>query len=88
MVRAVVKNRKAVRVRVEVSNTGQIISSSPVTVRSLPVPPTRRLDSLADVDATGELQGGVPVYYAANDTYVVEHLNLSSDIEEIDGGVF
>ena len=88
MVRAVVKNRKTVKVKVQVSNTGQILSSSPVTIQTLPVPPTRRLDSLADVDATGESQGGVPVYQEDTDTYVVQQLNLSADINEIDGGSF
>ena len=80
--------RKVIDIVVKVPGTGQITGDNPVTVQNLPAPPTRRLDALADVDATAEVEGGVPVYYAANDTYVVEQLNLSADIEEIDGGSF
>jgi len=80
--------RKAVNIQVRISNTGQIRAGNPVTVSSLPIPPTRRLDALSDVDASTEVEGGVPVYHVQGDKYVVEALNLSSDITEIDGGSF
>lgn len=83
-----VGKRKVANVHVRVSNTGQIVAGNPVTISSLPIPPTRRLDALSDVDASTEVEGGVPVYHVQGDKYVVEALNLSSDITEIDGGSF
>ena len=84
------KKQKAVRVTVNVSNTGQLVSSTPVVVSTLPATPSNRLDSLTDVDATAEVESGVPVYDADTDKYKVGKLALGDlDLSEgIDGGSF
>jgi len=85
--------RNAVKVKVQQANTGQLISSAPVVVTSIPQPPTRRLDALADVDARAEIEGGVPVYHSSNDTYTVEKLDFEMlgdipGLDAIDGGTY
>lgn len=90
MVRVVANKHKSVRVNVQVSNTGQIISSSPVVVQSLPATPANRLDALVDVDPSGEIEGGVPRYDVETDEYKVEKLAIE-DLDptgNIDGGSF
>jgi len=47
-----------------------------------------RLDHLQDVDANTELQGATLVYDATTDKYVVEKLNLSDTVGNLDGGQF
>lgn len=59
-----------------------------VTLKATPVSPTSRLDNLADVNASGEITGAVPVYDASLDKYVVQKLNLSDVTGDLDGGTF
>jgi hypothetical protein len=83
--------KKAIKVTVEVANTGQLISTNPIAVTSLPQSVTRRLDRLTDVDALNELEGGVPRYDAGTDKYIVEKLDISDligTIGKIDAGEF
>ena len=51
---------KIAKIVVKTSNTGQLISDSPVTVHGYPSP--TQLSSLTDVDASGAANGAVPVY--------------------------
>lgn len=84
-----------VKVVVEQANTGQIISTQPITVTGLPVAPSTRLDLLQDVNPEGEVEGGVPRYDEETDKYVVEKLDFADitgavpvDVGDIDGGTF
>jgi len=88
MVNVTLGNRRAVKVKVNIANTGHLVSSSPVIVSGMSGP--TRMDALTDVDSTTEIEGGVPVYHSANDTYTIEKLDfdLLADIGEIDGGTF
>jgi hypothetical protein len=94
-IKATPSRRRTVKVNVKVGNTGQISESGPpVTVQS--VPSKGRLDELRDVDATTEIEGGVPRYDSATDEYKVEKLTYNdllgapaaTEITEIDGGSF
>ena len=79
------------KIKVRVSNTGQIISTNPVTVSSsIPASAASRLDALRDVDSDGEVDGAVPVYQANTDTYIVKKLDITnvSGSANIDGGTF
>jgi hypothetical protein len=86
--------RKPVKVTVQVSNTGQLISTSPIAVQTLPIITettgggVSRLDLLTDVDATGEEAGAVPVYDPDTDEYVIEKLEVSDLSGPVDGGTY
>lgn len=73
------------------SSTGSIQSTAPPTLtrveRTLSTG-TNRLDGLADVVATTEVDGGVPVYDAATDKYVIKRIDANVTITDIDGGFF
>jgi hypothetical protein len=80
-----VNNRNALSLKV-VESSGSIKQSTQadaVTVTSASgiSTPTARLDTLLDVVEGTPTNNSTLVYYAANDTYVVEQLNL-------DGGSF
>lgn len=70
--------------------TGVINPINPVTLKNTPTLASgvTRLDSLSDVNAAGESNGATLVYNAQNDTYVVEKMNLSNVIGDLDGGTF
>jgi len=83
--------KKAIKVTVKIANTGQLISTNPITVTSLPQSAARRLDGMVDVDALNELEGGVPRYDAVTDKYIIEKLDISDligTIGKIDAGEF
>lgn len=80
-----VNNRNALSIKV-VETSGSIKPSTQadavtVTSASGVGGATTRLDSLVDVRESNPTDNSTLVYYAANDTYVVEQLNL-------DGGSF
>lgn len=77
-------------IQVSANGTGGIIdTSSPVVLKNNPfVVGTSRLDTLADVAASGETDGATLVYNAANNTYVVKKLDLSDVTGGLDGGTF
>jgi hypothetical protein len=76
------------KIKVHVSNTGQIISTNPVTIGS--TTPVSRFDGLLDVNPGGEIDGAVPVYDANTDTYIVKHLDIAQvdGSADVDGGSF
>ena len=83
--------RKAVKVRVQTDDTGQLINTRPIAVQSLPIVTETtggRLDLLGDVDASGEVEGGVPRYDAQTDEYKVEKLEISDLVGPVDGGEY
>ena len=71
-----------------VKKSNDIISSNSITIRPTTISPTGKLDSLLDVDASGEITGAVPVYNAATDNYVIQQLNLADVVGDLDGGTF
>ena len=89
---------KTIKVVVNQSSTGQLITRQPATtVEGMPVTPTQgRLDQLTDVNPTGEIAGATVVYDANTDTYIVKKLDFEDitgdpgdiNLDEVDGGVF
>jgi len=80
-------------IQVSANATAGIVSTNrnPVTLKNVPtvtVGGLNRLDALNDVVSTGETSGAVPVYDAATDKYVVQKLDLSNVIGDLDGGTF
>lgn len=75
---------KALSVRAKVSSTGTIQTTNPVSIKGF----AARLDTLNDVDPTGEVNGAVPVYNAATDTYIVKKLDAGDINLDVDGGTF
>lgn len=84
----VVVGRKR-NIQVSANATGGSVSTNrnQVTLKSS-ITPITRLDSLADVNAAGEVMGAVPVYNSVTDTYVVQKLNLIDVTGDLDGGTF
>lgn len=70
--------------------TGVLNPTNPVTLKNTPTlgGGVTRLDSLIDVNASGEANGATLVYNSLNDTYVVEKMNLSNVVGDLDGGTF
>lgn len=70
---------------VNLKSNGTISSKTPVTLQNTPttelVDKINRLDSLVDVNASGEANNATLVYESSSDTYVVKQLDL-------DGGTF
>ena len=86
------KTKKTPVVQVKVSNTGQIVSTTPVTVKTTASGPGR-FDELLDVDASVEVEGAVPVFDPITGKYKVERLDISevtgaAGSSVIDGGDF
>jgi hypothetical protein len=81
-----IRTTKTAQIKVSVSNTGQMVSGSPVTVKS--TDGSQRLDTLRDVDASNEIDGGVLTYDEETDKYVTRPLNDGVNDGEIDGGTF
>ena len=83
-------------VRVSFDTATGIISTSPVSITTLSdfnysnassSSTSNRLDKLNDVVATNEVDGGVPVYDAATDKYIIKQLTAVTP-SDIDGGGF
>ena len=71
---------------VKVSPTGVLQqTSAALTIQS--ISKTNRLDTLADVDASGEVDGGFLVYDGALDKYVIRQFTLDPSVV-LDGGSF
>lgn len=86
---AVVVGRKR-DVQISTNATAGIIDTfSPVTLKNIAVlGGVSRLDKLSDVDANNEINGATLVYDSYKDTYVVQKLDLSNVIGDLDGGTF
>ena len=88
MTNVVVGKKRTIQVSAN-ATSGIIDTSTPVVLKNNPfVVGSSRIDTLADVVAGGETDGATLVYNAANDTYVVEKLDLSNVTGSLDGGTF
>jgi hypothetical protein len=90
MVNVVVSRKRTVQISAN-ATAGIIDTTTPVVLKNNPVVVTggvTRLDKLTDVSANNEINGATLVYNAANDTYVVQKLDLSNVTGDLDGGTF
>jgi len=72
-------SRNTVRAKIS-SSTGIITTQTPVTLadsQTLTIYGPNRFDTLTDVEASGEVDGAVPVYNAALDKYVVQTITAN-----------
>jgi hypothetical protein len=88
MVNVVVGRKRTVQISTN-ATAGIIDTTTPVVLKNNPVlGGVTRLDKLVDVAANNEVNGATLVYNAANDTYVVQKLDLSNVTGDLDGGNF
>jgi len=86
----VVSRKRTIQISAN-ATAGIIDTSSPVVLKNNPfvvAAAATRLDTLTDVSAGGEIDGATLVYHAANDTYVVQKLDLADVTGNLDGGTF
>lgn len=89
MVNVVVSRKRTVQISTN-ATAGIIDTSNPVVLKNNPIVggSATRLDKLTDVSANTEVNGATLVYNAANDTYVVQKLDISNVTGDLDGGTF
>ena len=89
MVNVVVSRKRTIQISAN-ATAGIIDTSTPVVLKNNPVVvgAATRLDRLTDVSANSEIDGATLVYNAANDTYVVQKLDISDVTGDLDGGTF
>lgn len=90
MVNVLVSRKRTVQISAN-ATAGIIDTSTPVVLKNNPVVVAggiTRLDKLTDVEANTEINGATLVYNAANDTYVVQRLDISNVTGDLDGGTF
>jgi hypothetical protein len=78
--------RRTPTVNVKLNNSGTIQSTTPVTIQSSLS--QNRIDTLQDVNASGEIDGATLVYESSTDKYIVKKLTLSDVGVDLDGGTF
>ena len=89
MVNVVVGRKRTVQISTN-ATAGIIDTTTPVVLKNNPSigGGVSRLDKLTDVAANTEINGATLVYNSANDTYVVQKLDLSNVTGDLDGGNF
>ena len=88
MVNVVVSRKRTIQISAN-ATAGIIDTSTPVVLKNNPViGAATRLDKLIDVAANNEVNGATLVYNSANDTYVVQQLDISNVTGDLDGGTF
>lgn len=88
MVNVVVSRKRTIQIAAN-ATAGIIDTTTPVVIKNNPVMGgVTRLDKLTDVAANTEINGATLVYNAANDTYVVQKLDISNVTGDLDGGTF
>ena len=88
MVNVVVSRKRTIQIAAN-ATAGIIDTTTPVVIKNNPVMGgVSRLDKLTDVAANTEINGATLVYNAANDTYVVQKLDISNVTGDLDGGTF
>ncbi len=88
MVNVVVSRKRTIQIAAN-ATAGIIDTTTPVVIKNNPViGGVTRLDRLTDVAANTEINGATLVYNAANDTYVVQKLDISNVTGDLDGGTF
>jgi hypothetical protein len=89
MVNVVVGRKRTVQISTN-ATAGIIDTTTPVVLKNNPSigGGVSRLDKLTDVAANTEINGATLVYNSANDTYVVQKLDLANVTGDLDGGTF
>ena len=89
MTNVVVSRKRTVQVSAN-ATAGIIDTTTPDILKNNPIlgGAATRLDKLTDVAANTEIDGATLVYNSANDTYVVQKLDLSNVTGDLDGGTF
>lgn len=90
MTNVVVSRKRTIQIAAN-ATAGIIDTSTPVILKNNPSigsAGATRLDKLSDVAANTEVNGATLVYNAANDTYVVQKLDISNVTGDLDGGTF
>jgi hypothetical protein len=89
MVNVVVGRKRTVQISTN-ATAGIIDTTTPVVLKNNPLTSggVSRLDKLTDVAANTEINGATLVYNSANDTYVVQKLDLANVTGDLDGGTF
>jgi len=89
MTNVVVSRKRTIQVSAN-ATAGIIDTSTPVILKNTGMSSgaSTRLDTLNDVDATGEVSGATLVYDATNDKYIVQKLDLTNVTGNLDGGTF
>lgn len=70
------------------TNSGQIQTTTPVTLITAAAQASNRLDTLADVEEIAPANGSTLVYRSADDKYVVQQLTFDNVSGNLDGGSF
>jgi hypothetical protein len=70
------------------TNSGQIQTTTPVTLVTSAAATSNRLDNLADVEEVTPTNGSTLVYRSADDKYVVQPLTFENVTGNLDGGSF
>jgi hypothetical protein len=91
MTNVVVAKKRNISVSVN-AVAGVISTTEPVVLKNTPTlisgTGVTRLDHLQDVVPDGEITGATLIYDATTDKYVVEKMNLSNTVGNLDGGTF
>jgi hypothetical protein len=91
MTNVVVAKKRNISVSVN-AVAGVISTTEPVVLKNTPTlisgTGVTRLDHLQDVIPDGETNGATLVYDSTTDKYIVEKLNLSDTVGNLDGGTF
>lgn len=90
MVNVLVSRKRTIQISAN-ATAGIIDTTTPVVLKNNPIVVSggvSRLDKLTDVAANTEVNGATLVYNAANDTYVVQKLDISNVTGDLDGGTF
>lgn len=70
------------------TNSGQIQTTTPVTLVTSAAASSNRLDNLVDVEEISPANGSTLVYRATDDKYVVQPLTFENVTGNLDGGSF
>jgi hypothetical protein len=70
------------------TNSGQIQTTTPVTLITAAASASNRLDNLADVEEITPANGSTLVYRSSDDKYVVQPLTFDNVTGNLDGGSF
>jgi hypothetical protein len=70
------------------TSSGQIQTTTPVTLTTAASAAANRLDTLADVEEIAPANGSTLVYRSSDDKYVVQPLTFDNVSGNLDGGSF
>jgi hypothetical protein len=70
------------------TSSGQIQTTTPVTLMTAAASASNRLDALSDVEEIAPANGATLVYRSSDDKYVVQQLTFDNVSGNLDGGSF